>query len=118
MYLTHVHQQGFDQEDKEPNTHTEQSFKFGPHPDNMRRSNDDSQVVVRFDRFGAGQNPRNYEVVVNWSDLKSLLEKFVEAKHEHAEHLLRILKMARSLGDAGWHNGGEPPEFWENLLET
>ncbi|WP_316394947.1 hypothetical protein [Bradyrhizobium sp. 33ap4] len=115
MKLTHIHQPGFGQEDKPHETYTEPSFDFREHPDNDRRRNVDSQVIVHFDRFGAGQNPRTYEVEVNWNDMKSLLDKFVEAKHEHAEYLMHILKMARSVEDAGWHNGREPVEFWEIL---
>lgn len=116
MKLRHVYQQGFGKEDHPPSTHTGCSFDFREHPDNLRHS-DDSSVIVRFDKFGPKQNPRTYEVEIDWSDFKSLLRTFIKAEHEHAEHLIRILKMVRDLDESGWRSAEEPPEFWENLLE-
>lgn len=117
MKLRHIYQQGYGQDDQPPETHVGQSHHFRGHPDNMPQI-DDVSILVRFERFGPKKNPRNFEVEIDWNDLKWLIGAFVAEKHEHAEHLMRILKMVRGLEDSGWQCEGEPPEFWESLIES
>ena len=117
MRLTHIYKPGFGQEEKEPDTHAQESYVFQQHPENHPRSGD-LRVVVKFEGFGRSEKrSSDYQVEVNWLDMKWLLEQFVEAGDEHAEYLIMILRMAHKLGDAGWHNDQEPPDFWEGLIE-
>lgn len=69
-----------------------------------------------WERFGSKQNPRNYEVEINWLDLKSLIREFIEIGHPDALHLKRILELARSVEIIGWRNDDEPVEFYDDLL--
>lgn len=116
MLLRHIYEPKFGKEDDDRETYADYSFDFDVHPDNLH-SDEYSKVIVRFKHFGRGEKPRNYEVEIDWLDFKNLFAEFLEAEHSHAVHLKAILKMARSLDDAGWRRVSEPPEFWENLLE-
>jgi len=116
MKLSHIYEPKFGREDEPRESHTEQSHDFRESPDNVRHL-DDTAVIVRFDRFGPRQNPRTYEVEINWLDVKWLIEHFVKAENAQAQYLIRILKMTKSLGEAGWCNSEEPPHFWDDLVE-
>ncbi|MGJ5205036.1 hypothetical protein [Bradyrhizobium sp. HKCCYLR20261] len=115
MKLRHIYEKKLGQEDEPPETHVESSFHYEEHPDNVPGF-DDAAMRVVFRRFGRGEKPRNYEVEIDWLDVKHLIREFIEIEHPHAEHLQRILKMARSLDDQGWQSDLEPSEFWEGLL--
>jgi hypothetical protein len=114
--LRYVYEKKLGREDEPPEVHVEQSFQYEEDPDNIPRL-DDAAIRVVFSKFGRGEKPRNYEVEVDWLEVKNLLREFVAMKHPHAEHLIKILKMARSLGNQGWHIESEPSEFWEDLVD-
>jgi hypothetical protein len=117
MKLRYIYEKKLGREDEPPEIHVEDSFQYEEHPGNIPGF-DDAAMRVVFRRFGRGETPRNYEVEINWLDVRHLIREFIEIKHPHAEHLERILKMARSLDDQGWQSDSEPPEFWEGLLDN
>jgi len=114
MRLKHRYKSNFGQTE-EPEPHVENSHIIVEHTENLQGW-DDTWLVVPFERFGPGENPRNYEVEINWLDVKALVSKFIEIGHPHAMHLKRLLELARSVERSGWHNDDEPVEFWEDLL--
>jgi hypothetical protein len=116
MMLRHIYEPKLGQEDEPREEHAEQSFRFEEHSDNLPRD-EASSVQVLFKRFGRGERPRNYVVEINWLDMKSLINKFIEIENPHAHHLKRILEIARALDKIGWQSDSEPVEFWEGLLE-
>lgn len=116
MKLRHVYEKGLGREDEPAEVHVEQSFYYEEDPDNVPRF-DDASVRVIFGKFGRGEKPRNYEVEVDWMEVKRLIKEFVDMKHPHAIYLKSVLSLTRSLGDHGWHNEAEPPEFWEGLID-
>lgn len=85
MKLRHRYQLKFG-ETEEAEPHVETSHAVMEHQDNLAGW-DDARLVVPFERFGPGENPRNYEVDINWLDIKSLVRKFIEIGHPDALHL-------------------------------
>ena len=114
MMLRHRYQPKLGQLE-EPETHVEASFIIVEHPDNLA-GDEDSHFVVPFERFGPGENPRHYEVQIDWLDIRNLIRTFIEIGHPQALHLKRTLELTRAVERSGWQNDDEPVEFWDDLL--
>lgn len=70
-------------------------------------------VKASFPRFGNGtKRLSDFEVLVEWSDVQTIIEKFCEAGHLEANAIREAVKLAAAAKDLGWR---EPQSLQSNL---
>jgi hypothetical protein len=100
--------------DEEPDEHRQNSYAIENVPDEGMP--ECAIAKVKFPRFGRGELRRSdFEVELNWIDVKGLVTAFIEMDHPEALYLAGALKLVRNIEGAGWYNDDIPEEFWEIL---
>jgi hypothetical protein len=101
--------------DEEPDEHRQTSYALENVPDEQMPEG--AIAKAKFHRFGRGELKRSdFEIELNWIDVKGLVKAFIEMDHPEAAYLAEALRLARHISDSGWYNDSLPDEeFWEIL---
>jgi hypothetical protein len=78
------------------------SFEFRTDIDDSRRV-PRNIVVASFPRYGKGiRNRSDYDVAIQWLDVKMIIEKFCEAGEPQALALREATRLAEAARELGW----------------
>jgi hypothetical protein len=100
--------------DEDPDEHRQSSYALESVPD--EEMPESATAKVKFPRFGRGELRRSdFEVELNWIDVKALVTAFIEMDHPEARYLESALRLVKNIEEGGWYNEDIPEEFWEIL---
>lgn len=99
--------------DEFPDHCEQQSFRMTPADEHD--APEDASIKVAFGRFGHGKEKQSdFEVHVDWADMRYLLHKFIELENPEAIYLRRLIEFSRSI-DA---DTTPSEEFWQILPQS